>query len=65
MTAIKELQIEIAKLKREAAEEVEEFNAGYSAFEDGVPIENEPATKYDVWRIGWVWAQYLRNERMK
>lgn len=43
-----------------ASEEVDEFNAGYAAFEGGEPIENEYLydTKYDVWRIGWVWAQY-------
>ena len=40
--------------------ELEQFNAGYDAFEAGEPIENCPSFEPDTdeWRIGWAWAQY-------
>lgn len=44
--------------------EVEEFNSGHEAFMRGEPIENEYmySTKHDVWRTGWVWAQWVKGK---
>ena len=38
---------------------VDEFNAGYKAYVDGVPVEQEPpSVVYDEWRMGWAWAAF-------
>ena len=56
---VRALVEQIETLRRQQAEEVEEFNAGYEAAKRGEPIENEPShTPYDVWCIGWVWGKY-------
>jgi hypothetical protein len=39
--------------------EIAEFNAGFDAYEAGVPVDHEPSdTQYDVWRTGWAWAAF-------
>ena len=43
----------------EHAGEIDEFNAGFAAYEEGIDVALEPAdTKYDVWRAGWAWAAF-------
>ncbi len=59
---IRKLTHEITRLKKEYSDEIDEFNSGFSAFEKGELIENEPShTPYDVWKIGWVWASYVAD----
>lgn len=49
----------IAELEASSAGEVSEFNAGFHAYETGVPVDEEPSdTAYDVWRAGWAWAAF-------
>jgi uncharacterized coiled-coil protein SlyX len=53
------LRAEVERLKREQAEEVAEFNAGYDARRAGKPDSDEPyGIKYDVWKCGYAWAAY-------
>ena len=64
---------ELARLQRiekVAAEEVDEFNAGYQAFEADLDVDNaesmyrntlpEGVPYHDVFRIGYAWAKYQR-----
>jgi hypothetical protein len=51
------------EMQRSQAEEVDEFNAGFDAAQRGEPIDNEPShTPYDVWRVGWAWAKYQKEQ---
>lgn len=50
---------EIERLKREYAEEIDEFNAGYQAAKDGLPESAEPERcPHDVWRCGYAWGAF-------
>ena len=52
----------VAELERRQAEETAEFNAGFDAFQRGEPVTVEPvSTPYDVWVMGWAWAQYQKQ----
>lgn len=56
---ITELEAEIGRLKQIAAEEVDEFNAGHTAYRNGLSIRDEPSgTKHDCWRIGYAFAAF-------
>ncbi len=58
-------------LRLAQAQEVEEFNTGYQAFENGLDMDDAereyrsvmPAEvpSYDVFRIGYVWAKYIHE----
>lgn len=58
--------IEIERLRKGLAEaqkyygdEVDEFNAGYAAYEAGLLLASEPSdTPHDQWRVGWAWAKF-------
>ena len=54
-----ERDAEIARLKADYAAEVDEFNAGFEAHGAGKTLADEPSdTRFDVWRIGWVWGTH-------
>ena len=56
---ISDLRSRIAELEAADCGEVEEFNAGYAAYEAGEPVDSEPSsTTYDQWRLGWAWAAF-------
>jgi hypothetical protein len=51
------------EMQRSQTEETDEFNAGFDAAQRGEPIVAEPnSTPYDVWRIGWVWGKYQKEQ---
>ena len=58
-----ERDAEIAQLKADYAAEVDEFNAGFEAHGAGKTLADEPSdTRFDVWRIGWVWGKWGTHE---
>lgn len=60
------LHYQLSQLKAERDGETEEFNAGYTAAQNGEPIENEPAhCPYDVWKVGCVWGKYQMQQAEK
>lgn len=63
---INALEAQVAKLEADYAAEVAEMNAGYSAYKQGQRIDEEPSnTRFDVWRIGWVWAKWNAEEELQ
>jgi hypothetical protein len=49
--------------REERDEEVDEFNAGFDAFEKGLTLDDEPSdTHHDQWCVGWVWAQHEKGK---
>jgi hypothetical protein len=51
----------IAQLRARIANDdiaVEEFNAGFEAYRNGIPLRDEPQTTQDQWRVGWGWAAF-------
>lgn len=55
----KTLAAEIDRQRAEYNAEVDEFNAGYEAAQQGLPESAEPSdTKYDVWKCGYAWAMF-------
>ena len=53
------LAAEIDKQRAEHNAEVDEFNAGYEAAQQGLPESSEPSdTKYDVWKCGYAWGAF-------
>ena len=61
------LRQERDELKRSQAQEVDEFNAGYQAFQEGLDVTSaeieyrgalpDEVPSYDVFRIGYAWAK--------
>jgi len=50
---------DLAKLKAKRDAEIDEFNAGYKAAQEGKPESSEPHdTQCDVWLIGYAWCKY-------
>jgi hypothetical protein len=50
---------EAERLKQIANAEVDEFNAGHAAYQNGESIRDEPSgTKQDHWRVGYAFAAY-------
>jgi len=44
-------------------EGVDEFNAGFDAYNQGKVLDDEPSEfRHDQWRIGWAWAQFNKQE---
>lgn len=52
------LRSQVEALTREKAEEIEEFNAGWKAYKDGVAFNDLPDTKHDVIGSGYAWAAF-------
>jgi hypothetical protein len=66
--ALSQSQQEVEKLKLEYNEEVDEFNAGHTAFTEGRSVDDEPSgLKYDVWRAGFAFAAFasLKSDKEK
>lgn len=52
-------KLEVARLKGQYADEVDEFNAGYQAAKDGLPESAEPFhCPHDVWMCGYAWGKF-------
>jgi hypothetical protein len=62
--AAEQLRAQVDKLLSDAYEEHRQFEDGMKAFSAGVPIENEPSYEHDhdVWKMGWLWQQYVYYE---
>jgi hypothetical protein len=59
-------------LEKHGAEEVDEFNAGYSAFEQGLNVDDaeilyraalpDDVPSHDTFAIGYAWAKYQKEQ---
>lgn len=55
------LGAEIDRMRQEYNQEIDEFNAGFDAGQQGLPESAEPLdTKYDVWKCGYAWGAFER-----
>ena len=50
---------EVARLRVSIDADTAEFNAGFAAYQAGVPCEAEPSDiVHDSWRVGWAWGAF-------
>lgn len=52
------LRIQLAVLTQSSAEEVDEFNAGFKAYQAGLSDDETEHHPHDQWRVGYAWAAY-------
>lgn len=55
---VQRLRAEVAALKATAAEEVDEFNAGFDAAKNGEPFIEPQGIKHDQWCVGYAWQRF-------